>query len=510
MTDSSNRPIRAVRRASVVALAFAAAVIVGCSGSVLDITPIPVTANPTEQVEALAVRVDQATQARTNVLAPTSFNAAAESLEQAQKELKGGGSMQEILGYVAEGQAQLDNADKFAKVSQNLFPTVIDARAAARSAGAMNLGEAYNDVEERFLALTRAVESDDISWAQKRAPKVERAFRGVELLAIKSSTADEIKSLIAQAKKAGAEDLVPNTLVQTEKMNVALDAFITENRYAGDEIGVQADEALFQANRLLALTNQAASFSKRKPEEIALTQEAFASAVATELALPPVADRSFEDQRTMIIDATRELRNDRDFVVTQTEKLRGQIAQLNGKIGDLEGTSAEERAQLARLEADKRMNSLYNEVSATFDPNEAEVYRQGQQLVIRLKGVQFPVGGYVLQPPSYPLLAKVQKAIREFGEPVVLVEGHTDTTGSTEVNQHLSQERAEAVVAYLVANNTLPSNRVTAVGKGFAEPIASNNTNAGRAANRRIDVVIDAGLGQPQTAAVSSAPPAGK
>jgi len=506
----SMNPDRSIARGLLaVAMLSTLTLLVGCSGTVLDIKPIPVTANPADQVEALAARVDQATQARINVLSPTSFDAAARSLQQAQTELKGGGSMQEILDSVAAGQAQLDNAEKFAKVSQDLFPSVIDARAAARSAGAMNLGEPYNDVEERFLSLTRAVESDDVSWAVKRAPKVERAYRSVELLAIKSSTAGEIRNLIALARKEGAADLVPNTLAQTEKMNVALDEFITQNRYAGDEIGVQADQALFQANRLVALTRQAASYEKRKPEEIALTQEAFISAVATELALPPVGDRAFKDQRTMVIDATRELRNDRDFVVNQTEQLRKQAAQLNAKIADLEGKSAEERAQLARLEAEKRMNALYTEVSSTFDPEEAEVYRQGNQLVIRLRGVQFPVGGYVLQPPAYPLLAKVQKAIREFGEPTVLVEGHTDSTGTSEVNQHLSQERAEAVVAYLVANNTLPQDRVTAVGKGFGEPIASNKTNAGRALNRRIDVVIDAGLGSLATPSVAAGPSSG-
>lgn len=509
MRDSSGQRGTAVRVGSVVRILIAVALVSGCSGGRLNIKPIPLSSNPTEQVEALTVRIDQATQAQTNVLAPDSFDAAARSLEQARTELEDGGSMQKILGFIAEGQAHLDNAEKFAAVSQTLFPTVIEARSAARRAGAMSLGTSYNEAEERFVALMAAVENDDIAWAKKRAPKVERAFRSVELQAIKSSTADEIRSLIAQARENGAEDLVPDTLAEAEKMNAALDEFITEHRYAGSEIGVQADEALFQANRLVALTALAASYSDRRPEEIALRQEAFVSAVANELVLPSLADRSFQDQRTMIIDATRELRRDRDFVVSQAEQLRKQTAHLNATIADLEGQSSEERSKLARLEAEKRLQDLYDELSDDFDQTEAEVYLQGQQLIIRLKGVQFPIGGHVLAPPSYPLLAKVQKAIREFGEATVVVEGHTDSSGTTEVNQHLSQERAEAVVAYLLSNNTLPAGRVTAVGKGFDEPIASNKTNAGRALNRRIDVVIDAGPVSSPTAAVSAGPTAG-
>jgi outer membrane protein OmpA-like peptidoglycan-associated protein len=78
----------------------------------------------------------------------------------------------------------------------------------------------------------------------------------------------------------------------------------------------------------------------------------------------------------------------------------------------------------------------------------------------------------------------------------VLVGGHTDSTGALNINQHLSEKRADAVRAYLIANNVLPANRITAVAKADAE---------GRSMNRRIDVIIE-----PQRALPSvAAPPAG-
>ena len=91
---------------------------------------------------------------------------------------------------------------------------------------------------------------------------------------------------------------------------------------------------------------------------------------------------------------------------------------------------------------------------------------------------------------NYELLSKVQQSIRTFGEPDVLIEGHTDSTGSDEVNEHLSQQRAEAVREYLVANRTLPYDRIMAVGYGSMRPLASNETAEGRAINRRIDVIV--------------------
>ena len=122
--------------------------------------------------------------------------------------------------------------------------------------------------------------------------------------------------------------------------------------------------------------------------------------------------------------------------------------------------------------------------------NFLEVYKKQNQIIIRLKTMQFPVGKSVIIPDNYDLLSKVQRAIRTFGEPDVIIGGHTDSTGSEEVNEHLSQQRADAVRQYFVANETLPYEKIIAVGYGSMRPIASNATDSGRAMNRRIDVII--------------------
>jgi outer membrane protein OmpA-like peptidoglycan-associated protein len=88
------------------------------------------------------------------------------------------------------------------------------------------------------------------------------------------------------------------------------------------------------------------------------------------------------------------------------------------------------------------------------------------------------------------LLSKVQLAIRTLGEPDVIIGGHTDSTGSEELNEHLSQQRADAVRRYFVANGTLPYEKIIAVGYGSMRPLASNTSESGRAMNRRIDVII--------------------
>ena len=155
---------------------------------------------------------------------------------------------------------------------------------------------------------------------------------------------------------------------------------------------------------------------------------------------------------------------------------------------------ADKKATSQTLEDERRFNQKFIETQNYFRADEAEVYKKGNQLIVRLKGMQFPVGTAVIMPENYQLLSKVQKAIKLFENPSVAIEGHSDSTGSDEINLVLSQQRAEAVMDYLIANNTLPKNKIVAMGYGSGKPVASNSSVEGRAANRRIDVVVTPGL----------------
>jgi outer membrane protein OmpA-like peptidoglycan-associated protein len=152
--------------------------------------------------------------------------------------------------------------------------------------------------------------------------------------------------------------------------------------------------------------------------------------------------------------------------------------------------SQKQKKEKERLMAEKRFNEQLSSVQGFFEPNEAEVYKKEKQVIIRLKAMYFPVGQSVIMPENYVLLSKVQRAIRLFGEPDVIIGGHTDSTGSEALNEMLSQRRAEAVRQYFVANATIPYDKIIAVGYGSMRPIASNATEAGRAMNRRIDITI--------------------
>jgi OOP family OmpA-OmpF porin len=201
-------------------------------------------------------------------------------------------------------------------------------------------------------------------------------------------------------------------------------------------------------------------------------------------------DQPFDKQLENILATVSAQHADRDFMIENSKKQQGEIKNLQQQIASLEGQTLKEQQEKERLLVEKRFNEKLSSVQNFFKPDEAEVYKKQNQVIVRLKAMNFPVGQSVIMPNNYALLSKVQNAIRTFGEPDVIIGGHTDSTGSEELNEHLSQMRADAVRQYFVANGTLPYEKIIAVGYGSMRPIASNATDKGRAMNRRIDVII--------------------
>jgi outer membrane protein OmpA-like peptidoglycan-associated protein len=104
--------------------------------------------------------------------------------------------------------------------------------------------------------------------------------------------------------------------------------------------------------------------------------------------------------------------------------------------------------------------------------------------------INFDFDSAQIRPESYPLLDEFGRALK-FGlaEGLFIVAGHTDNTGSVDYNQGLSQRRANAVANYLSAHHGIVSSRLTIQGYGEKKPIASNDSDNGRALNRRVEFI---------------------
>jgi len=143
--------------------------------------------------------------------------------------------------------------------------------------------------------------------------------------------------------------------------------------------------------------------------------------------------------------------------------------------------------QAARREAEQRSNEALDKLAAA---NAAAVKHESRGTVITLSGgVLFASGKSVLLPGAQNGLNQVAEALKAQPDTKLLVEGHTDSTGSDQTNLALSKARAEAVQSYL-ASHGIAQDRMTANGLGASRPIADNNTPEGRANNRRVEIIV--------------------
>jgi outer membrane protein OmpA-like peptidoglycan-associated protein len=124
--------------------------------------------------------------------------------------------------------------------------------------------------------------------------------------------------------------------------------------------------------------------------------------------------------------------------------------------------------------------------------SQIQVERQGDQIALTMpsnSSVNFAVNSAELQSGSYAALNEIAGVIGEYPSTSVDVVGHASSDGADDYNMRLSEQRANTVANYLVQQN-VQAVRISAYGRGETQPIASNDTQAGRAANRRVEIVL--------------------
>jgi outer membrane protein OmpA-like peptidoglycan-associated protein len=135
---------------------------------------------------------------------------------------------------------------------------------------------------------------------------------------------------------------------------------------------------------------------------------------------------------------------------------------------------------------DQQEASLRDQLTGT----DVAVSRIGETIILSMPGnATFSSGSSSVQSKFHPVLDSVIVVLDEFDQTYIDVIGHTDSKGSKEFNQRLSEKRARSVASYFESRAVI-SERVIADGMGEADPIASNDTRKGRAMNRRVEIKL--------------------
>ena len=175
-------------------------------------------------------------------------------------------------------------------------------------------------------------------------------------------------------------------------------------------------------------------------------------------------------------------------------------AGLGAVVGAISGHDAVERRQRALVGAgvgalagaaigtyqDKQERQLRESLAGTG----VDVVRQGDDIVLNMPGsITFAFNSSDLNPAFYSVLDRVATVANQNPQTMLEVAGHTDSIGSDAYNDQLSQRRAQAVASYL-GSKGVNSQRLMTVGGGERYPVASNDTDAGRAQNRRVEISV--------------------
>lgn len=196
------------------------------------------------------------------------------------------------------------------------------------------------------------------------------------------------------------------------------------------------------------------------------------------------AEAEAERQRALAVEAearqtalaAREAADAAEQQRQQADQQRLQAEQQRLEAERLKREAEEEKAQLRAR--------LLRQFSMVLETRDTE-----RGLVVNMSDVLFATGSYTLRPEAREKLARISGILLNYPELRIEAEGHTDTVGSLELNQKLSQQRADAAREYLISQG-IPESSVTSTGKNFSVPVASNDTAEGRQQNRRVELII--------------------
>jgi outer membrane protein OmpA-like peptidoglycan-associated protein len=194
--------------------------------------------------------------------------------------------------------------------------------------------------------------------------------------------------------------------------------------------------------------------------------------------------RFAEDQRAVLSEQRERARLDSRTHEADLAKSQVAAARADSAEQKLAADAARGAANAAQLSADLQAAKLQQEI----DDLQAKTTERG--LVLTLGDVLFTSGRADLKSGAAGKLNKLTAFLNEYPNRTVLIEGNTDSVGSDEYNQALSQRRADSVKSYLVGQG-IGSVRLITSGKGESAPVAGNDTAAGRQENRRVEVIIN-------------------
>ncbi len=448
--------------------------------------------------EAESVRAT-AVDAGGKLLAPDSFASGERALERARADASKGRNADRVSRWARDALAAYGEAALAAQRAAGQLSGVIKARTAAIDSGAKELDlddwrRGEDELEKAAIALERGNDAEGLRRGELAADR----FRSAELRAIKLRLLADTRALIEDARKQKVQKYAPRTLARAEALISEAESAIEADRYDTDKPRELALEARYEVRHAFYIARRVDSWRQedQTPEDLILEMEDPIRRVGAEAGIVTRFDDGPDKAADQVLEQVEALQKKNQDLAGDLEERTQQVFALEQEISDaqlrLGGVAQQREALEKRLRQQEIERQRLDQVEGMFQRDEARVLRQGGQVILRLYGLAFAPGSAQIPARSADLMKRMETAVRLFPDAEITVTGHTDSFGGDGANFELSRKRAEAVRKYLVDSAGIPAFRVSAVGYGETQPVASNQTADGRARNRRIDVFIGA------------------
>ncbi|HLW82478.1 MAG TPA: OmpA family protein [Candidatus Acidoferrales bacterium] len=371
----------------------------------------------------------------------------------------------------------------------------------------LELLEARNAVAIAAGAGAAKYAADALSHAQSSLTNAEQMF------AHKGDRKQEIQS--ARDAVENAADARQITVRRIAEEKAAAERAAEEQRAADAKAAAAAAAAKQQQDEL---ARQTAELEKARAELVA-QQEAQAQALAEARAQQEAAARQqaeLDKEKAQLqaqaaaqaaaASAAKAQEEAQAQALAEAKALAEQqaAAQAQAAAAQAQSTAAQAQAAAARSEREKEelratLLEQFNRILPTTDTSRG--------LKVNMADVLFATAKFDLQPAAREALAKLSGIVEAHPGLKLQIEGYTDSVGSDAYNQKLSEDRAGTVRAYLAAQGVDPG-AITSIGYGKANPVASNDTAAGRRQNRRVEIIISGEIIGTQLGAAAPAAPA--
>jgi len=410
-----------------------------------------------------------AQQAQFDVLADEEFSQGLAYLDEAKRGSKQGDLPETIFGNAGIAKAFFEDAEKIAKTRESFSSRIIKARAAALAAGVRksdalvsSMKAIDNDLKNESKQFSRQLSPEDFSELQKQ-------YLVLEAHAVQFTKLNTANKAITQALENDADDLAPKSLRTASLDYKTAMNMIAQSPRSSDIYSKSVNDSLISSVQLINVMNVIIG-AEGTPENIAI------QIVKQKQALGEL------NSDVGKLEANLKSAN------KTIEKKDGVLKKTAGELKRTTGVLKSQEEQLAVASTQVRFQKAMDEARKVLSPDDALVYQQGNKLIFRLKRINFQSGDAGIPEFSKLLIAKANAIIKKLDAAKVIVQGHTDSVGSTRVNKKLSTQRASAVANYLY---TLRGGyKIQYAGYGESHPISSNESAAGRATNRRVDLVV--------------------